>query len=335
MEKNRGIGRFSKWLVVLLLPVVAVLISSQQGVLASDQGYPKSAVTVINPLRPGGGTDIELRNLAPFVQKYLGQPLVVKGMPGGATTIGASAVAQAKPDGYTLLCMPLPDGVLAQEFHGNDSHLEKFRGIYGWFEGPMDIDVKADSPFKTLADLVAEGKKRPLKTAIMGIGTIGHLHILLFEKFTGIKTTSVPYGGGGPATAAVIKGEVEFSSGLSTTSVRFVRDNQLRVLAVFGRERLPALPDVPTIYESGYKDYPDLPFVRGVLAPPGTPQNVVDILEAAFKKAVDDPGFREIMKKQGRPVKPFSSKAMNEAIQNGIKFAQEYVPFMKEAAQKK
>jgi len=320
---------------MFLLPLAAVFFGLYPAAPAKAQEFPKSAVTVINPLRPGGGTDIELHNLAPFVQKYLGQPIVVKGMPGGATTIGASAAAAAKPDGYTLLCMPLPDGVLAQEFHGNDSHLEKFRGVYGWFQGPMDIDVKWDSPFKTLGDLVAEGKKRPLKAAIMGIGTIGQLHILLFEKITGIKTTQVPYGGGGPATAAVIKGEVEFSSGLSTTSVRFVRDKQLRVLAVFGEERLPALPDTPTIYELGYKDYPDLPFVRGVLAPPGTPDKVVETLAAAFKKAVDDPGFREIMKKQGRPVKPFSSEGMNKAVQNGTQFAKQYVPFMKEAAQKK
>ncbi|MBW2066034.1 MAG: hypothetical protein JRJ03_14035, partial [Deltaproteobacteria bacterium] len=171
-----------------LIPVIllVIILLLPQGAGASEKKFPAGPVTIINPLRPGGGTDIELRNLTPYVQKYLGVPVVVKSMPGGATTIGASAAARAKPDGYTLICMPLQHGILAQEFHGNDSHLENFEPIYGWFEGPMDVGVKANSPFKTFADLVKEGRKRPLKASLAGIGSIDHLHTLLLEKYTGI-----------------------------------------------------------------------------------------------------------------------------------------------------
>jgi tripartite-type tricarboxylate transporter receptor subunit TctC len=129
-------------------------------------------------------------------------------------------------------------------------------------------------------------------------------------------------------------GEVDFLVGLSTTAVRFVKDGKLRVLAVLGPERVEALPDSPTIYELGYKDYPNISFIRGVISPPGTPPEVVSTLEDAFKKAVDDPGFREIMDKQGRPVKPFSSQGMKKAAEDTFKLSQEYMPFMKEASKK-
>jgi tripartite-type tricarboxylate transporter receptor subunit TctC len=334
MKTKRKGARIQKWTIMALIAVVGIIFGICDGVIAADK-FPTRAVTVINPLRPGGGTDIELRNLTPFVQKYLEEAVVVKSMPGGGTTIGVTAAENAKSDGYTLICVPLQHAILAQNFHESGTHLENFEPIYGWFEGPMSIEVKGDSPFKTLDDLIAASKQKKLKAALAGIGSIDHLHTMLLEQQLGIKATTIPYGGGGPASKAAMGGEVDFLVGLSTTAVRFVRDGKLRVLAILGPKRLEALPDSPTIYELGYKDYPNISFIRGVLSPPGTPQEVVSILEAAFKKAVDDPGFREIMKKQGRPVKPFSSKDMKQAAADTFKLSQKYTPFMKEAAKKK
>ena len=186
-------------------------------------------------------------------------------------------------------------------------------------------------PVARLANLPSESAL----TFLAGIGSIDHLHTMLLEQQLGLKATTIPYGGGGPASKAAMAGEVDFLVGLSTTAVRFVRNGKLQVLAVLGPKRLEALPDSPTIYELGHKDYPNISFIRGVLSPPGTPREVVAVLEAAFKKAVDDPGFREIMKKQGRPVKPFSSKDMKQASEDTFKLSQKYTPFMKEAAKKK
>lgn len=325
-----------KWLWILsaLMMIITVGLAFHTAVMAADS-FPSHAVTIINPFRPGGGTDIELRNLTPFVQNYLGQPVVVKSMPGAATTIGITATENAKPDGYTLVGVVLPDIVLAQELHESGTHTQDFRPIYGWFEGPMAVEVKADSPFKTFADLVEAGKKKKLKAALVGIGTIDHLHTLLVEKYTGIETIKIPYGGGGPATKAGLSGEVDFLIGVSTTGLRFVRDGKLRMLAIMGPQRLETVPDVPTIYELGYKDYPNIAFVRGVMAPPGVSDENVATLENAFKKAVDDEGFREIMKKQGRPVKAFSSKDMEKTVAETFKLTKEYLPIMKAAQKKK
>lgn len=334
MRKKKGSARFGKWGIAAFIALTGIVLGLCQVVTAAED-FPKGAVTVIVPFRPGGGTDIEVRNIIPFVQKHLGTSVVAKSMPGASTTIGAAAAARAKPDGYTIICLPQPTGILAQEFHGLKIKEQDFEPIYGWFEGPMDVSVKADSPYKTFLDLVSVAQKEPLKASLAGIGSIDHLHTLLLQKYVGMKSTTIPYQGGGPSTAAVIKGEVVWHVGLSTTSVRFVRNKQLRVLAILGPEAIDALSDVPTIYDLGFNSYPNVSFIRGVLAPPGTPPSVVNKLETAFRKAVDDPGFREVMKKQGRPVKPFSREKMKEALQNGYALAKEYVPFMKETANKK
>jgi len=321
-------------LSLLVLILCCSVVASSYSVASAADAFPSRAITVIIPFRPGGGTDIEVRNIMPYAQKYLGQAVVAKSMPGAAGTIGMTATENAKPDGYTLAGVVLPDVVLSQELQESGTHVEDFGTVYGWFEGPMAVEVKADSPYKTLEDLIAAAKKKKLKAALVGIGTIDHLCTLLLEKQAGIETIKVPYGGGGPATKAGLSGEVDFLIGVSTTGLRFVRDGKLRMLAILGPERVKEVPDVPTIYELGYKDFPYIPFVRGVMAPPNVPQDRLAILEEAFKKAVDDPGFKEVMAKQGRPVKAFTSKDMKKVVEEHFALTREYLPFMK-AAQKK
>lgn len=331
MAQRRNLIR--TWFLLVLIFSCFILVNSFF-VASASEAFPSRVITVINPFRPGGGTDIEVRNLMPFAQKYLGQSVVVKSMPGAASTIGITATEDAKADGYTLAGVVLPDIVLAQELQESGTHVQDFGTIYGWFEGPMAVEVKADSPFKSLEDLVAAAKTKKLKAALVGIGSIDHLLTLLLEKYAGIETVKIPYGGGGPATKAGLSGEVDFLIGVTTTGLRFVRDGKLRMLAILGPERIAEQPDVPTIYELGYKDFPYIPFVRGVMAPPGVPEDRLAILEEAFKKAVADPDFKSIMAKQGRPVKAFSGKDMKKVVDSNFALAAEYRPFMK-AAEKK
>src|SRR4030042_3148744 len=180
-EKTRVIN-MTKWIFLLLILIGVLVLSLNQEAMAQPKKYPTRAITIISPFEPGGGTEVELRNLSPFLQKYLDQTVVIKAVPGGGTTIGCMEAARAKPDGYTLLCNPIPHTILAQELHGTESHLENFEYIYGWFEGPMDVTVKADSSYKSFSDLVEASKKKPLKSAIAGIGSIDHLHLMLLDK---------------------------------------------------------------------------------------------------------------------------------------------------------
>lgn len=332
MQIRARTSKIKKWSLLSLIFIGWAVFILNPASVALAEKYPSRPLVIISPYGPGGGTDVELRNLNPYLQKYFGQPVIIKAMPGAGTTIGASAAAQAKPDGYTILCNPIPHTIQAQELFNTGTKLETFKYIHGWFEGPMDVIVKADSPYKNFSDLIDAAREKSLKAALSGIGSIDHLLTLLLEKHAGLKkVTTVPFGGGGPATAAVIKGEVDFFTGLSTTSVRFVKAGTIRELAILGPKPLEALPDTPTIYQLGYKDYPYIAFIRGVSAPPKTPQDRVKILEDAFKKAVDDPGFRAIMKKQGRPVTVYTADKLQKAALDAVKLAKEYMPLMKKA----
>ncbi|MFH1491051.1 MAG: tripartite tricarboxylate transporter substrate binding protein [Pseudomonadota bacterium] len=325
--------RTQKWVILGLISLIGLMFGLCPALSAADK-FPDRAVTVINPMPPGGGTDIELRNVVPYFQKYLGQSVVIKPMTGGSTTIAVAAAEQAKPDGYTIVCVPLQHSVLSQNFNDSGTHLENFEPVYAWFEGPMSVEVKGDSPIKSFKELIEESKKRKLKTSLAGVGSTDHLHNLLLEKILGLNAIRGPYGGGGPASKALLGGEVDFRVGLSTTSVRFVRAGQMKSIVILGPKRVAALGDAPTIYELGYKDYPNISFVRGILAPPKTPPAVIKVLEEAFRKAVDDPGFLEIMKKQGRPVKAFSAAEMKDALDKTVEIAKKYVPMMKQTKKK-
>lgn len=294
-----------------------------------SQTFPKHPIVVINPFEPGGGTDVELRNMSPYLKKNLGQPIILKSIPGGGTTLATAEAAKAKPDGYTVIVFVTPTASLAQVLLNAEYRVEDFEYIYAWFEGPSDLTVDVDSPYKTFQDLMTAGKKKKLKAAVAGIGSSSHLNGVLLEEHAGIKAVYIPYAGGGPATTATIRGDVDFFCGLSTTSIRFVQGGQMRQLAVLGPKPLEALPNTPTIYELGYKDFPNIPFVRGIAAPPGTPKAIIKFLAGAFQKSVDDPGFRAIMKKQGRPVTNMTGAEMKKIVVDGFKLSEKYVPIMK------
>jgi len=315
--------------LIFTILIFSFLLQLQIPQRVYSQEFPKRPVVVINPLSPGGGTDVELRNMSPYLKKYLGQPIILKNIPGAGTTIATATAARAKPDGYTIIVFIFPTASLVQELLKTKESPEDFEFIYAWFKGPNDVTVKADSPYKTFQDLVAASKTKKLKASTAGVGSSSHLYALLLEKHAGLKSTMVPYPGGGPASTALIRGDVDFYCGLSTTSVRFVRNGQIRQLTVLGPEPLDVLPNTPTIYQLGYKDYPYMPFVRGVAAPPGTPKGIVKTLAEAFKKAVDDPGFRAVMKKQGRPVTVFSGEEMRQVALDCNKIAKKYMPMMK------
>ncbi|MCF8094426.1 MAG: tripartite tricarboxylate transporter substrate binding protein [Desulfobacteraceae bacterium] len=324
--------RFNCFFGVFILACLIVTAGFSGAWAAED--YPSRTVTVINPFSPGGGTDIEIRNLMPFVQEHLGVPVIVKNVTGAAGTLGMSYAEKAKPDGYTIAGVVLPDVVLAQELQNSGTHVQDFKPIYGWFKGPMAVEVRSDSPYDTFEELIEASREKKLRAAIVGIGTIDHLHDCLIEKFTNTEFIKVPYGGGGPATRAALSGEADFLVGVTTTGLRFVRDGRLRMLTILGPERVDEVPDVPTIHELGYEDYPYIPFVRGAMAPPGVPEDRMAKLEEAFKKAVDEEGFRKVMKKQGRPVKEFSRAEMKEVVKDNFRLAKEYMPLMKEDQKK-
>jgi tripartite-type tricarboxylate transporter receptor subunit TctC len=262
---------------------------------------------MIVPFPAGGPTDGIARIISDRLGTVLGQTVVVESRGGGAGgSIGAKAVATADPDGYTILITPGGSLTSGPAVHANIGYdaAKAFVAVCEVIETPQVLAVHHDLPVKTIAELVNYAKANPgkLSWGSQGFGTAPHLLIELFRLETGINVTHVPYRGTAPMLAAVVAGDVQVVIDPMTTVLPHIQSGALRALAVSGRERSPKLPGVPTAAEAGF---PNLlsPFWLGVVAPAGTPQAIVDKLNAAFHESLAPADTRAVLERLGADVK--------------------------------
>ena len=257
---------------------------------ALAQGYPTRPIRLVVPFGAGGGTDNLARIIEPVVSKALGQPLVIENRPGGGSTIGMDQVAKAAPDGYTLVMTDTSIAVNPSLKPLPYDTLKDFAPVSLLATAPVILMAHPKVQAKTLQEFVALAKQQPGKFnyASGGNGASTHLGGELLKLVAGIDVIHVPYKGTGPAMNDLIGGHVDVMfSGISSAK-SYMDAGTLRALAVTGDTRNAATPDVPTFAESG------LPGVTastywGVLAPAGTPQEIVDKVNAAFAAAMKDP----------------------------------------------
>jgi len=255
---------------------------------AADQ-FPTRPIRLIVPYAPGGNVDISARIISPSMAEELGQSVVVDNRPGAGGNLGASMVAKATPDGYTLLVGssgPLSVNPVIFKNLPYDS-LKDFAPISTVQAVPLVLLASPKSGFNTVADLIAAAKSRPgkLTMASAGAGTTNHFAIELFAQMAGVKVLHVPYKGSGPALSELLGGQVETMVDQLAASIGYVKDGRLKVLAVTTPKRAAALPNVPTLDELGYKGY-QASTLLGVLAPAGTPKPVVASLNATLRKVM-------------------------------------------------
>jgi tripartite-type tricarboxylate transporter receptor subunit TctC len=257
---------------------------------AFAQGYPTRPIRLVVPFGTGGGTDILARIVEPLVSKALGQPLVIDNRAGGGSSIGMDVVAKAAPDGYTLVMTDTSIAVNPSLRPLPYDTINDFVPVSLLATAPVILVAHPSVPAKTLQEFVALATQKPgeLNYASGGIGSSTHLGGELLKFVAGIDMKHVPYKGTGPAMNDLVGGHVQVMfSGISSARP-YLDAGTLRALAVTGEARNAAVPDVPTFAEAG------LPGVTastywGVLAPKGTPKEIVDRLSAAFAKAVRDP----------------------------------------------
>ena len=276
--------------------VFALFCSSAWG-----QGYPQKPVRIIVPFPPGGSTDIVARTIAQKLSEVWGQPVVVENRAGGGTVIGTDAVAKAAPDGYTLLMTPAP-------FTINASLLSKlpydtladFAPVTLVNTTPLVLVVNPGVPAKSVSELIALAKARPrqLNFGSSGSGGSNHLAGELFNAMVGVKMVHVPYKGNAPALADLVGGHVDAVFNGITSAVALVRSGKLRALAVTSRLRSQALPEVPTMDESGLKDFEAVAW-NGLGAPAKTPREVIGRINAEVIKIVHLPELKERFKSEG------------------------------------
>ncbi len=264
---------------------------------AAAQDYPNKPITLIVPWPAGGATDIVMRAVAESAGKQLGQPMIVDNKPGAAGTLGPAAMAAtARPDGYTIAQTPISVVRLPIMQKTSFETLRDFTYIAQLTGYTFGVTVKADSPHKSWADVVKFAKENPGKITYgtPGAGTSLHIGMEQIAARDGIKLTHVPFRGGAETNAAVLGGHTVLQADSSSWKP-LVEAKELRLLMIWTADRSKQWPDAPTMKELGYPFVFDSPF--GVAGPKGMDPAIVAKLDAAFKKAVEDPAVIDVMAK--------------------------------------
>jgi tripartite-type tricarboxylate transporter receptor subunit TctC len=257
------------------------------------QEYPSKPIEVIVGAPPGGGTDMIARAVADVAPKYVGQPLVVINKPGAAMTIAAQYVATARPDGYTLNVAGGSETVAVPHFRGLPYHpLNDFEPVIRFIIERVGFYVRADSPWKTMKDFVADAKQSPDKYmyAHSGVGGIHQCTVMALEKRAGIRLAHVPHKGGAENLAALAGGHVHLAIASPNEAYALVQGGRIRALANASATRAATDPNTPTLRELGYDVYIDNQ--KGFVFPKGVPQASVRKLHDALRKVFDDPQFK-------------------------------------------
>src|SRR6476620_382165 len=294
----RVLRAFSIFVVVLGVTFGAVFPPPQ----ASAQGtWPERPVTIIVPFAAGGNTDGFARMAAQHLSESLGKTFVVENRPGAGGAIAAEFVAKAQPDGYTLFLAALPvmAVVPAVQKVRYDS-LKDFAPISNIGTNPFALVVNKDLPIHSLKEFVeyVRTRKGEMSYGSAGVGSLNHLSMVLFLKQAGLDMVHVPYKGNAPALGDVVAGHVQaMFSNLSDALPQAAAGN-VKMVAVSSEKRSPAAPDGPTVIESGYPEFNVLTW-NGLMAPAGTPPEIVNKIAAVIEKAVKDPKFAKQLSEMG------------------------------------
>ncbi len=275
------------------LPLLICLCAGAVADVQAQATFPAKPITIQVGFAPGGSTDLIVRALAKASQPYLGQPLIVGNSPGAGGTLALVNIMNKEPDGYTLATVTT--GALSTQHTQEVSYnvLRDFTPIVDVVSLPAGLAVRADAPWKSLAELIAYAKANPKKLAYStaGVGLAQHLTMERLAVIENVQWIHVPYRGGVDAVAAVLGGHVQAVSQLTEWKPH-VDQGALRLLVLYGEKRMPQYPNVPTLKDLGYKFAmaPDI----GLVGPKGVTPERANLLANAFKKAMDDPEYNKV-----------------------------------------
>ncbi len=299
------------------LALAAVLVAVYVSVPVHSQGFPSKPVRLVCPYAPGGATDIISRAIALELAKNLGQPVTVENRPGAGANLGAELVARSAPDGYTLLMgggslHGITPALYTKLTYDPNKDLAPLIALAG-FSNVLVVNpgVKANS----VRDLIALAKAEPgrLSYASSGSGSTIHMSGEMFKYLTGVDMLHIPYKGSGPAVADLIGGQVQLMFDNIPSSMPHIRSGKLRALATTGPVRSPALPDLPTVAESGVPGYESTGWF-GLSVAAGTPQDIIARLNAESARGARSPDFARRMTDLGFEIIGGSPEQMAEMI---------------------
>lgn len=279
----------------------AMLCAGAGSAPAVGADFPTRPITLLVGYSAGGSVDIVARVYAQRLGTILSQPVVVENRGGAGGAIAAQAVANAAPNGYTLYFVASPTVTLTPAMQKTAyDPIKDFQAIASVVSYTQVLLVNSGSPYKTVADVVKQAREQPgsVSYGSAGVGALNHLAGERLAVDAGVKLTHVPYKGNAPAMTDLIAGRISLLFDVNTTAVNQTKGGKARALAVISAERNPMFPEVPTMIESGYKDFEFDPWF-GVLGPAGTSKLVVQMLATATQKILADPAFRAGMAASG------------------------------------
>ncbi|WP_229167994.1 Bug family tripartite tricarboxylate transporter substrate binding protein [Bradyrhizobium altum] len=292
--------------------IVALTALLTAALPARAADYPSRPIKLVVPYAAGGPTDVLGRIVGEYLGRDLKQVVVVENKAGAQGAIGAEAVARSDPDGYTLFVTAASIFVLNPLLYKKLPYdpARDFRLLSVITDAPMIMEVHPSVPAKTIAEFVAYAKKNPGKLNFGSAGTGGTVHLAgeMFKQMAGVEMTHVPYKGAGPALTDLLSGNIQLMFDTLGTALPPVKSGMLRALAVTSTERIPDLPDLPTIAESGYPDYA-VSVWYGIAAPSKVPDEIADKIKASLDRALNDEAFRASLVRIGFPPLRVKSQA--------------------------
>ena len=281
------------------LGILFTLILAFTGIQVHAQQYPSRPVRIIVPFSPGGGTDFIARMIAAKLSSNLGQQFIIDNRLGAGSTIGTEFALKSPPDGYTLLLTSGSYTVASSLYKLKYDPIKDMTPIIQPDDGPFIMAVHPSLPVKTVKQFVALAKSKPgqINYASSGQGSISHLATELFAMNSGISLTHVPYKGTGQSVIDTIAGHNQFLLAAVASAMPHIKSERLRAIAATSGARLPALPNLPTVRESGY-DY-EVSNWHGLMGPKGMPPAVVEKLNSEINKIIKDPDFSQKIAGEG------------------------------------
>ena len=314
--------------------LAAALVAATVAGGAAAQTFPAKPVKVIVPFPPAGGTDIIARIVTDKLNQTLGWSMIVENKPGAGGNLGVELAAKSAADGYTLVLGQTSNLAINPTLYRKLPYdpLKDLVPVVAVASAPLVLVVPANSPYKTLADVVAAAKAKPgeVNFASPGNGTVAHLTGELLQKTAGVKFQHIPYKGTNQAVNDVMGGQVQLYMSSVPSALSFIRSGKLRALVVTSAQRVNDLPNVPTITESGYKGF-DATTWFGLLAPAGTPQPVVARLNAEVNRILQLAEVREKIDSEGAVAMGGSPEEFGALVKREIG---RWAPIVKESGAK-